>query len=95
MARICSLRKYSLLAIHACLRFGGDLLPQVEHVEPHLNHYRQAAQSLDRIEDFQQLLPLLEVNSGENAIRSASQPGSSTLRTIVRTSSGTLGSMLM
>ena len=49
----------ALLLVHPGLRFGLDLLAQVEHVEPLLDQHAQAAQALDRIEDLQQLLALV------------------------------------
>ena len=49
----------ALLLVHPGLRFGLDLLAQVEHIEPPLDHHAEAAQPLDRIEVFQQFLPLL------------------------------------
>ena len=49
----------ALLLVHPGLGFGLDLLAQVEHVQPLLDHDAQASQSWHRIEDFQQLLPLI------------------------------------
>ncbi len=47
-----------LLAIHPCLRFGRDLLTQIQHIQALLDHDREPPQTRHRIEKFQQLLPL-------------------------------------
>src|SRR5829696_3214126 len=49
----------ALLLVHTSLGFGLDLLAEVEHVEPFLNEDAQTTETLDRIEDLQQILPLI------------------------------------
>src|SRR5687767_11389034 len=49
----------ALLLIHSSLRFGLDLLPQIEHVQALLNENAQTTEALDWIEDLKQVLTLV------------------------------------
>ena len=49
----------ALLLVHPGLRLGLDLLAQVQHVEPLLDEHAEPAQALHRVEQLQQLLPLI------------------------------------